>query len=281
MSARSVSVASGVAVRGVRKLAGNPLALVGQMAIPLFFFTAFTGALSAVGSTRGFGYYNYTAFVFVFVLFQGAIFAGVFAAVEIAADYSSGMGNRLMLSAPRRTAIIVGYLAVGLARAALWIGVAWAIALAVGMPVRGDAVEIAGLVALALLLNLAATLWGAGVALRLKTVGSGVLIMIPAFMVMFLSPVVVPRDHLSKWLHDAAGANPFTPPLEAGRGLLAGEPVRVAVAFAAAGGLVLFFAAWAFRGMRRAEQGPREAPSRRASPRRRGAATRTAAPRAR
>ena len=68
---------------------------------------------------------------------------------------------------------------------------------------------------------------------------------------------------------------------EAGRGLLAGEPVRVAVAFAAAGGLVLFFAAWAFRGMRRAEQGPREAPSRRASPRRRGAATRTAAPRAR
>jgi ABC-2 type transport system permease protein len=278
VSARSFSVASGVAVRGARKLLGNPLALVGQMAIPLFFFTAFTGALSAVGSTRGFGYYNYTAFVFVFVLFQGAIFAGVFAAVEIAADYSSGMGNRLMLSAPRRTAILVGYLAVGLARAVLWIGVVWAIALAVGMPVRGRALEIAGLVALALLLNLAATLWGAGVALRLKTVGSGVLIMIPAFMVLFLSPVVVPRDRLSKWLHDAAGANPFTPPLEAGRGLLAGEPVRVGVAFAAAGGLVIFFAAWAFRGMQRAGQGPREAASRRGPRRRPGAPPRTAAP---
>ena len=280
MRGRSFSVASGVAARGARRLIGTPLAAVGQMVIPLFFFTAFTGALSPVGSTRGFGYYNFTAFEFVFVLFQGAIFAGVFAAVEIAADYSSGIGNRMMLAAPRHTAIIVGYLAVGLARAGLWIGVVWAIALAVGMPVRGDTLEITGLIALALLLNLATTLWGAGVALRLKNVGSGVLIMIPAFMVMFLSPVVVPRDHLSEWLKDAAGANPFTPPLEAGRGLLAGEPVRVATAFAAAGGLVIFFAAWAVRGMRRAEHGPREAPSRRAQRPRPGAPTRPAVPRA-
>ena len=267
-SARSFSVVSGIAVRGARRLVGNPVAAVGQLAIPLFFFTAFTGALSAVGSTQGFGYYDFTAFEFVFVLFQGAIFAGVFCAVEIAADYASGMGNRLMLSAPRRTTIIAGYLAVGLVRAAFWIAVVWAIALGVGMPVRGDALEIAGLVVLALLLNLATTLWGAGVALRLQTVGSGVLILLPAFMVLFLSPVFVPRDHLSGWLNDAAGANPFTPPLEAGRGLLAGEPVRVGAAFAAAGGLVIFFAAWAVRGMRKAERGPGAGGTRRSRGRR-------------
>lgn len=227
-----------------------------QMAIPLFFFTAFIGALSAVGSTHGFGYYSFTAFVFVFVLFEGAVFAGVFAAVEIAADYGSGMGDRLMLSAPRRTAIIAGYLAVGLARAAFWLVVAWGIALAIGMPVRGDVLEITGLVVLALLLNLATTLWGAGVALRFKTVESGVLIMIPTFMLMFLSPVFVPRERLSGWLSDAAGANPFTPPLEAGRSLIAGDPARVGVGFASACGLVIFFSIWAVRGMRKAEQGP-------------------------
>jgi ABC-2 type transport system permease protein len=128
--------------------------------------------------------------------------------------------------------------------------------------------EIAGLVVLALLLNLATTLWGAGVALRFQTVGSGVLILIPAFMVMFLSPVFVPRDRLSGWLDSAAGVNPFTPPLEAGRGLLAGEPVSVGVAFAAAGGLVIFFAAWAVRGMRKAERGPGAGGTRRSRGRR-------------
>jgi ABC-2 type transport system permease protein len=253
---RSFSVASGVAVRGARKLIGHPVGAVSQMAIPLFFFTAFTGALSAVGSTHGFGYYNFTAFVFVFVLFEGAVFAGVFAAVEIAADYGSGMGDRLMLSAPRRTAIIVGYLTLGLARAAFWLVVAWGIALAIGMPVQGDALDITGLIALALLLNLATTLWGAGIALRFKTVESGVLIMIPTFMLMFLSPVFVPRDRLSGWLKDAAGANPFTPPLEAGRSLIAGDPARVGRGFAAVGGLVIFFSIWAVRGMRKAEKGP-------------------------
>lgn len=256
MSGRSFSVATGVAVRGARKLIGHPMGALSQMAIPLFFFTAFTGALSAVGSTHGFGYYNFTAFVFVFVLFEGAVFAGVFAAVEIAADYGSGIGDRLMLSAPRRTAIIVGYLTLGLARAAFWLVVAWSIALAIRMPVRGDALDIAGLIVLALLLNLATTLWGAGIALRFKTVESGVLIMIPTFMLLFLSPVFVPRDRLSGWLKDAAGANPFTPPLEAGRSLIAGDPARVGRGFAAAGGLVIFFSIWAVRGMRKAEKGP-------------------------
>jgi hypothetical protein len=263
---RSLSVVSGVAARGTRKLIGNPIAAVAQMAIPVFFFTAFTGALAAVGSTRGFGYYDFTAFVFVFVLFQGAIFAGAFCAVDIAADYASGLGNRLMLSTPRRRDIIVGYVVVGLARAALWIAVAWVIVLIVRMPVRGDALQITGLIVLALLLNVATTLWGAGVAFRMRAVEAGVLILIPTFMVLFLSPVFVPRDRLSGWLSDAANANPFTAPIEAGRGLLAGDPVRVAAAFGAAVGLVVFFAVWAVRGMKKAERGPGASRRRRRGP---------------
>jgi ABC-2 type transport system permease protein len=253
---RSVSVAGAVARRSIRKLIGNPVATLAQLAIPLFFFAAFTGALSVVGQTPGFHYYNFTAFEFVFVLFQGAIFAGVFTGIEIAFDFSGGVANRLMLAAPRRAAIIGGYLVVSLVRALATIAIFWAIALATGMPVRGNALQIAGLIALALLLNLVTALWGAGIALRLRSIQAGALITIPAFIVMFLSPVFVPRDRLNGWLKDVAGVNPFTPPLEAGRGLMAHQPFHTALAFGILAGAVLVFAAWALRGMRSAERGP-------------------------
>jgi ABC-2 type transport system permease protein len=256
MASRSLSVSSGVALRGVRKLLKNPAKAVTPIVTPLLFFVAFTGALSSLEGTQGFGYYDYTAFQFVLVLFTAAMFVGVFTALEVAIDYQGGMGNRLMLGSPRRMAIIGGYLVVALGRAVVAIVAVWAVALAFGMPVRGGAVEIAGLVVLGLLLNVATTLYGAGVALRLQSTAAGVLILIPVFIVMFTTPVFAPRDELTGWLHTAASVNPLTALVEAGRGFLADDPVSVGLAFATATALVIVFSAWAARGMRSAEKGP-------------------------
>jgi len=262
MFARSASIALGIARRSTRKLLKNPLPGLPPMLIPLFMFAAFTGALSALSDTGGFGYYDYTAFQFVFVLYMASMFVGAFSAFEIAADYEGGMGNRLMLAAPQRLAIVVGYLIFAIARFTVAAVVVWAIALAAGLSVRGGPVEIAGLILLALLLNLATTLYGAGVALRLQSIAAGTLILLPLFMALFLSPVFVPREQLSGWLEVVAGLNPLTALMEAGRGLLADDPVSVGLAFALAGGLVLAFTAWAARGMRRAAAGPDAAPRR-------------------
>jgi ABC-2 type transport system permease protein len=257
MAARSLSVAQGVASRSARKLRKSPPRAVPPLVIPLFMFIAFTGALSAVAGTSGFKYYDYTAFQFVFVLYVAAIFSGVFTAFEIASDYETGMGARLMLAVPQRLAIVAGYVLFALGRAAVAIAFIWAIALATGMPVRGEALEIAGFVALALLLNLATTLYGAGIALRFQSTAAGSLIFIPVFMLLFLTPLFAPRDQISGWLRTAADVNPLTAPIEAGRGFLADDPVRVGAAFGTAGGLVVAFAVWAALGMRKAEQGPR------------------------
>jgi ABC-2 type transport system permease protein len=240
----------------MRRLQKTPAMLLPPMLIPLFFFAAFTGALSALGSTSGFDYYNYTAFVFAFVLLMGSMFVGVFASFEIARDFEIGLGGRLMLSAPKRMAIIAGYLIVALGRGVIVVAVVWAVALITGMPVRGSAVDIAALVALALLLNVATALYGAGVALRFQTSASGVLILIPVFMVLFLTPVFVPLKRLSGWLSTAASINPLTPVVEAARGFLAHSPTKVGLAFGAAAGLVVVFLLFAVRGMRKAERGP-------------------------
>jgi ABC-2 type transport system permease protein len=50
-----------------------------------------------------------------------------------------------------------------------------------------------------------------------------------------------------------ASINPVTVLLEAGRGLVSGEPVKLELAFVIAAGLVAAFSAWAVRGLRSAE----------------------------
>jgi ABC-2 type transport system permease protein len=266
---RSLSVALGVGRRSTRKVLKNPAPLVPAILLPLFMFAAFAGALSALSETEGFDYYDYTAFVFVFALVDAAIFTGVFSSFQVAADYESGLGQRLMLAAPQRLAIVGGYLMSTLARLVFTLVVVWGVGLAAGLSVRGDPIEIAGLMALLLLLNLATTLYGFGVALRLQSLAAGALIMIPTFMALFLSPLFVERDQLDGWLKTAAGLNPLTPQLEAGRGFLADDPTKVGLAFGVAGGLVLLFGIFAVRSMAKAERGP--SARRRGRPRRRQA----------
>jgi ABC-2 type transport system permease protein len=253
---RSVSVALAVSERNGRRVIKQPARVLPPILIPLLTFTAFTGALSAVANTKGFKYYDYTAFQFVFLLYMASILVGVFISFEIAHDFESGFGARLMVAAPKRLAIVAGYVVISLARCLLAIVVVWAVVLAVGMSVRGGPLELAGLTLLALLLNVATTLYGTGVALRMQSTAAGALVFIPVFMVLFLTPIFAPRSSLSGWLKTAAGVNPLTPTLEAGRGFLADDPVRVAAAFGSAVGLVLVFGVWAVLGMRKAERGP-------------------------
>jgi ABC-2 type transport system permease protein len=215
---------------------------------------AFTGALSALHTTRGFNYYNYTAFVFVFVLVMATIVVGMFTAFDITFDYQSGMGRRLMLAVPKRFGIVLGYVIVAFGRGVLAVVVVWAVALIVGMPVRGDAIQIAGLITLALLLNIVAVLYGAGIALRFQSTAAGSLILVPVFMLIFLTPMMTPRSTLSGWVHTAADVNPLTPTLEAGRGLLANSPVSVGLAFGVSGALLAAALVWTLRSMQAAEK---------------------------
>jgi ABC-type polysaccharide/polyol phosphate export permease len=127
------------------------------------------------------------------------------------------------------------------------------VALVVGMNVGGDGVDLLGLYTLALLVNIAAVLWAAGVAMRLRTMQAGPVMQMPVFLVLFFAPVYVPLSLLQGWIHGLATVNPLTRVLEAGRGFLAGSPTEVGVAFAVALGLAALFSLWALRGLRNAE----------------------------
>jgi ABC-2 type transport system permease protein len=252
MRYRSVLLA--VAWRTLHNFFRNPTLIVPALLFPLFFFTAFAGGLSSVSNAPGFDYPSgYTAFQFVFVLLQSAAFGGVFTGLGMARDFESGFGRRMMLAAPNRTAIVGGYALAALGRAVfIWV-ILTGIALASGMQVGGGPVDLVGLFTLAVIVNFAATMWAAGIALRFRSMQAAPLMQTPTFLILFVAPVYVPVSLLSGWVETLARVNPITAIVEEGRELIAGGTADALLAFGAAGGLVLLFATWALRSLRSAE----------------------------
>ena len=250
------STALGVAWRSFHAFTHNPTLFFPAMVFPLFFFTAFAGGLSTISRVPQFDFpTGYTAFQFVFVVLQSSAFGGVFTGFGVARDFETGFARRFLLAAPQRGAVVVGYVLAALMRALVTLTVLTAVALAAGMQVDGSGVDLFGLYGLALLVNLAATLWATGVAMRVRSIQGGPLMQIPVFLVLFLAPVYVPLDLLSGWIHAVASVNPATALLEAGRGFISGRPTAIAAAFAAAAALAGLFALWARGGLRSAESG--------------------------
>jgi ABC-2 type transport system permease protein len=251
---RTVEVALAVGWRMLHNNFTTPSLLIPGLAFPLFFFIAFAGGLSRVNEVPGFQFpVGYTAFQFVFVLLQSAAFAGVFTGFGIVRDFETGFARRLMLAAPDRRGILLGYGIGALGRWGVTASVLTVVAVLAGMEVGGNGVDLFALYLLAVLVNCCGLLWSAGIAFRFRTLQAAPLMQLPIFLSLFFAPVFVPLDLLAGWLQALAHLNPVTLLLEAGRSLIAGTPTHVAYAFAAAAALIGLFSLWAVRGLRKAE----------------------------
>ncbi len=247
------SVAGAVAGRQIYKYFANP-AFLAPALFPLFFFVAFAGGLTRVGDVPGFDYSaGYIAFQYVWALLQAVAMGGAFTGFSIAGDFENGFAKRLMLAASNRSGIIFGYSVASLVRVTITGTLVTVIALLTGIPMSGG-FDLFGLIGLAILVNVAATLFGAGVAMLMRTQQAGPVIRTPIFLVLFLAPVFVPLNLLRGWIETVARLNPFTTILDAARGFLAGEPTSVLPAYAIGLALIFVFALWALLGLRSAEK---------------------------
>lgn len=332
---RLFAVAAAVAWRASRNYLRDPKLLLPSIVFPLFFFAAFAGGLATIGNAPGFDFpAGYTTFQFVYVLLQAVIYGGVFTGVTIAMDLQSGFTRRLLVAAPQRMGVVLGYVAFGVLRGLVPATALVIAALAAGMHISGpaaaqttsagaaqtaaraarpgprldldaapvpasfhapprgasstarpatlsaatrdqaaagepspllrpvaavsirraDGIDLLGLAALALLANVIASLGGLGLAMRIRSAEAAPLLQMLMFLVLFLSPVYVPLGLVSGWIHGVASVNPVTALLEAGRGLITGQPTLIVTAFAAAAALVALFFAYARRGLLQVER---------------------------
>jgi ABC-2 type transport system permease protein len=250
-----MNVAVALAYRQTTVLLKNPSLFLPPMLFPLMNFMAYAGGLSRLRHVPGFDFKGgYTAFQFVFVLLQSAAFGGVFAGFGIARDFERGFARRLLVAAPKRNGIILGYALSSLLRWSMIAIVLTVVALVAGMQVGGSGVDLIGLYGLALVFNSIGLLWACGVAMRFRSVQAGPLMQTPVFMALFLAPVYVPLNLLRGWIHAVARFNPLTFIVESGRGFIEGQPTKVASAFGLSLVLLVFFGVWARLGLRSAER---------------------------
>ena len=250
-----LSVAIALAWRQLTILRKNPSLFLPPMLFPLINFTAFAGGLSRLRHVPGFEFKGgYTSFQFVFVLLQSAAFGGVFTGFGIARDFERGFARRLLIAAKRRSGIVWGYALASLLRWSMVAVMLTTVALLAHMQVGGNGVDLFGLYALALIVNLMGLLWACGIAMRFRSVQAGPLMQTPIFILLFLSPVYVPLVLLRGWIHAVAKLNPLTYILTSGRGFISGDPTDVAIAFPVALALLGGLAIWGLRGLKRAEQ---------------------------
>jgi ABC-2 type transport system permease protein len=248
-------VALTIAWRSLHTYVRRPDLFVPSLVFPLVFLASFAGGLTALSSVPGFHFpAGYTAFQFVFVLCQSSMFAGLFTGFSLAFDFESGFARRLMLAAEDRRGIALGYALVALSRSVVTLGLVTGVALATGMRITGNGVDLFGLYGLAALLVLVGYVWAAGVAFRFRSIQAGPLMQTPVFLIIFLAPVYVPLGLLQGWIHSVASINPATAFLEAGRGLISGVHDHTGLAFACAVGLIALFSVWLLSGLRSAER---------------------------
>ena len=252
---RFLNVTHGVAWRSIHNTLVNPAIIVPSIIFPLFFLVAFAGGLSRISDVPNFHYKpGYTSFQFVFVFLQSAAFGGVFTGFAIARDFESGFARRLLLAAPRRSGIIAGYTLGALMRWAVVGTLVTIAALIAGMNVYGNGIQLFGLLGLGIGMNFTAALWACGIAMFLRTEQAGPLIQMPVFVALFLAPVYVPLSLLTGWIHAVSSLNPITAVIEAGRGLLAGTPAKVALSFVLLAAGAALLGAFSRRGLASAER---------------------------
>jgi ABC-2 type transport system permease protein len=242
-----------IAWRSIQIMKAKPSVIVPSLLMPLFFFIAFAGGLSAVSSAPSFDYPNYTTFQFIFVLLQSAVFGGVFTGFGIAADFESGFARRMLLATRNRSALIGGYAITALVRGLLTWTVVTVVAVAAGADIQGNFADLVSILIIAVMLNFTAVLFASGLAMRFRTLQAAPLIQLPAFLVIMTAPVYVPRDLIQGWVHTISGVNPMTAFLEASRNLVIGAPAETLAAVGIAAALIAVMINWARTGLRRAE----------------------------
>jgi len=250
-----LSPAWGVACRNLRTVFRTPFLLLPPLLAPIVFLVAFAGGLSTIGRATEFEFPGgYTAFQFVWVLFQAALITGLSSGLTLARDFQRGFSRRLLLAIPDRRAVLVGYVISALGRLVPATVILLAIGLLLGMEVGGGPGGAAGLAMLALLVCAMGALWASGVALRVRSLQAAPLMQLPVFIVLFVAPVFVPIEMLDGWIHGAAVINPCTYLLEGGRALIAGRPESMITSFTVAVVTLAVLTVWALRGLRLAER---------------------------
>ncbi|MGW6503573.1 ABC transporter permease [Nonomuraea angiospora] len=231
MSSATYAVRDSVTMlrRNLRRMARYPsmtLMLVGQPLLFLLLFVYVFGATMSAGlpGAPAGGRGGYLTFITPGILMMTVASVSIGTAVLVATDMTNGIVDRFRTMAVAKVSVLSGHVLGAMIQTAFALVVVVGVALLIGLDSGASVAQWAGLAALLVLVSLAMT-WFA-VALGLASPDPETASNLPMIFVVlpFVGSGFVPVASMPAGLRWFAEHQPFTPIMDAFRGLLAGSP---------------------------------------------------------
>lgn len=205
-----------LAVRILLKTVRDPMVWLPNLIFSVFLLLAFDGILGeAIAPLTGGNYLN---FLVPLILLMAA-FAGGHAGFALVTDKDSGFFRRQLAMPLARAAIVLGPMVAGAIQILFQSLVVLTLALIMGLDPATGLAGVVVVLGIAMLWGLAYAGYTAAIGLKAKSAQAAESGTIIAFLVLFLSPIFLPKEDLQEWMQVLVTINPITYLLEAMRSL--------------------------------------------------------------
>jgi ABC-2 type transport system permease protein len=260
-SAQALSDTQVMIARSLRRSVRDPEAFITALALPvilmLLFVYVFGGAFNAGVHTAGAVAGGYANYVVPGLIVLCAAYGAGTTAVAVATDMSSGIVDRFRSMPVAAWTVLAGQIVASLARNLLATALVIGVGLAVGWRPTGGALDWLGAAGLIVLFITALSWLAACFGLVAGSPEAATGATFALMFIPYLSSAFVPASTMTRMLRPIAANQPFTPLIEAMRGLWMGyTSTGISVGHAALLAIVYFggilivtasLASWLFR----------------------------------
>jgi ABC-2 type transport system permease protein len=206
--------------RNFRHILRNPVTLFNGTLMPvvlmLLLVYVFGGAFS-VGE-------HYIQYATPGLLLLAITYGLSATAVSVNSDMAKGIINRFKVMNVSRGAVLTGHVLATMLGSTVAIAVVIGMAFALGFRSPATALEWLAAIGIIAATAFAAAWLTVALGMAAKTPESAGLTVVPLLLLPFVSSAIVPADKMGQGIRQFAEYQPFTPIIEALRGLLAGTP---------------------------------------------------------
>ncbi|MEU5722490.1 ABC transporter permease [Micromonospora sp. NPDC047738] len=220
----------------------NPVAVFNAVLFPIVILLMFVYVIGGAFDIGG-NYIDYATPGMVVLTICYGLSA---TALAVNSDMTKGIINRFKVMDISRSAVLSAHVAASMLRSLIAIAAIIGVAYAVGFRPAASFLEWLGAIGLIVLVSFATSWITVALGLAAKTPESAGLISVPLVMLPFLSSAIVPAGTMGAGVRQFAEYQPFTPIIEALRGLLTGEPAgsKVIIAVVWCVGIALVGYVW-------------------------------------
>jgi ABC-2 type transport system permease protein len=206
--------------RNYKHTVRNPVAVFNAILFPIVLLLMFVFVIGGAFDISG----NYVDYATPGMIVLTVCYGLSATALAVNSDMTKGIINRFKVMDISRSAVLSAHVAASMLRSLIGIAALIGVAFAIGFRPTASFGEWLGAIGLIVLVSFATSWITVALGLAAKSPESAGMITVPLIMLPFLSSAIVPAETMAPGVRQFAEYQPFTPIIEALRGLLTGAP---------------------------------------------------------